>query len=93
MSAISPWQTKAAPHWIRNYLFNGYRRISGEFLFFGIPFAIGLSLPDALYIYICKPINLQDTQRILGQRVTMSIKTARPDILPQADIIMSRNLI
>jgi len=38
---ISPWQTKSAPHWMRNYLFNGYRRISGELLFFGIPFAIG----------------------------------------------------
>jgi len=38
---ISPWQTKAAPHWVRSYLFNGYRRLSGEFLFFGIPFAIG----------------------------------------------------
>ncbi|CAA7266223.1 unnamed protein product [Cyclocybe aegerita] len=38
---ISPWQTKAAPHWIRSYLFNGYRRISGELFFFGIPIAVG----------------------------------------------------
>ncbi|KAJ3497038.1 hypothetical protein NLJ89_g10401 [Agrocybe chaxingu] len=36
-----PWQTKAAPHWIRSYLFNGYRRISGELFFFGVPIAIG----------------------------------------------------
>ncbi|KAF8960887.1 cytochrome b-c1 complex subunit 8 [Flammula alnicola] len=38
---ISPWQTKSAPHWLKSYLFNGYRRISGEVLFFGIPVAIG----------------------------------------------------
>ncbi|KJA23809.1 hypothetical protein HYPSUDRAFT_104568, partial [Hypholoma sublateritium FD-334 SS-4] len=38
---ISPYQTKAAPHWLRNYIFNGYRRLSGEVLFFGIPIAIG----------------------------------------------------
>lgn len=40
-SALSPYQTKAAPHWLRSYIFNGYRRISGEVLFFGIPLAIG----------------------------------------------------
>ncbi|KAF8153036.1 cytochrome b-c1 complex subunit 8 [Crassisporium funariophilum] len=39
--SISPWQTKAAPHWLRSYLFNGYRRISGELLFFGVPIAVG----------------------------------------------------
>ncbi|EAU83901.1 hypothetical protein CC1G_10306 [Coprinopsis cinerea okayama7 len=38
---ISPYQTKTAPHWARNYLFNFYRRIGGELLFFGIPFALG----------------------------------------------------
>ncbi|KAF9045475.1 cytochrome b-c1 complex subunit 8 [Panaeolus papilionaceus] len=38
---LSPFQTKAAPHWLRSYIFNGYRRISGELLFFGLPFAIG----------------------------------------------------
>jgi UcrQ family len=46
LTAISPWQTKAGPHWLRNYLFNGYRRISGELVFFGIPFAIGVSRDD-----------------------------------------------
>jgi ubiquinol-cytochrome c reductase subunit 8 len=40
-SALSPYQTKAAPHWLRSYIFNGYRRISGEILFFGIPFVVG----------------------------------------------------
>ncbi|TFK31798.1 cytochrome b-c1 complex subunit 8 [Crucibulum laeve] len=39
--SISPYQVKAAPHLIRNYLFNGYRRLSGELLFFAIPFALG----------------------------------------------------
>ncbi|KAF8150340.1 cytochrome b-c1 complex subunit 8 [Pholiota molesta] len=38
---LSPYQTKAAPHWLRSYIFNGYRRISGEILFFGIPFVVG----------------------------------------------------
>ncbi|KAF4613091.1 hypothetical protein D9613_011040 [Agrocybe pediades] len=38
---ISPWQTKAAPHWLKSYIFNGYRRISGEVLFFGIPMLAG----------------------------------------------------
>ena len=52
MTAISPWQTKAAPHWIRNYLFNGYRRISGELVFFGIPFAIGVSRDALKYCFL-----------------------------------------
>ncbi|KAH9474628.1 hypothetical protein JR316_0013092 [Psilocybe cubensis] len=38
---MSPYQTKAAPHWLKSYLFNGYRRISGELFFFGIPIALG----------------------------------------------------
>ncbi|PPQ77935.1 hypothetical protein CVT25_015410 [Psilocybe cyanescens] len=41
LAAISPYQTKAAPHFLRSYLFNGYRRLSGEILFFGIPIALG----------------------------------------------------
>jgi UcrQ family len=86
MTAISPWQTKSAPHWMRNYLFNGYRRISGELFFFGIPFALGVSC-DALKYCLCKPINLQDTQYILGQKVATNIKTAKPHILPRVDIL------
>ena len=35
---------------MRNYLFNGYRRLSGEFFFFAIPFAVGMSRD--IYIYI-----------------------------------------
>ncbi|TFK29424.1 hypothetical protein FA15DRAFT_677685 [Coprinopsis marcescibilis] len=38
---ISPYQTKVAPHWARTYLFNFYRRVGGELLFFGVPIAIG----------------------------------------------------
>jgi hypothetical protein len=41
--AISPFQTKTAPHWLKSYIFNGYRRISGEILFFGIPMVLGMS--------------------------------------------------
>ncbi|EKM78391.1 QCR8 subunit 8 of ubiquinol cytochrome-c reductase complex [Agaricus bisporus var. burnettii JB137-S8] len=42
--AISPWQTKAAPHMFRNYLFNGYRRISSELIFWVLPFGIGYGI-------------------------------------------------
>ncbi|PPQ95381.1 hypothetical protein CVT26_008226 [Gymnopilus dilepis] len=38
---ISPFQTKAGPHWLKHYIFNGYRRLSGEVLFFGIPMLLG----------------------------------------------------
>ncbi|KAI4527045.1 cytochrome b-c1 complex subunit 8 [Schizophyllum commune] len=38
---ISPYQSKAAPNMIRTYIFNAYRRLSGEAFFFVIPFAIG----------------------------------------------------
>ncbi|KAF8892953.1 cytochrome b-c1 complex subunit 8 [Infundibulicybe gibba] len=41
---ISPWQSKAAPNMLRNYLFNGYRRLSGEALFFLIPFGAGYGI-------------------------------------------------
>ncbi|KAJ3937192.1 MAG: cytochrome b-c1 complex subunit 8 [Lentinula lateritia] len=35
---LSPYQTKAAPHWVRNYVFNFYRRVSAEAVYFVIPF-------------------------------------------------------
>ncbi|KAM6501114.1 Cytochrome b-c1 complex subunit 8 [Amanita muscaria] len=38
---ISPFQARAAPNWLRSYIFNGYRRLSGEALFFLIPIGIG----------------------------------------------------
>ncbi|KAF9444199.1 hypothetical protein P691DRAFT_678055 [Macrolepiota fuliginosa MF-IS2] len=41
---ISPWQTKAAPQMFRTYLFNGYRRLSGELIFWVIPFGIGYGI-------------------------------------------------
>ncbi|KAF8063558.1 cytochrome b-c1 complex subunit 8 [Lyophyllum atratum] len=41
---ISPNQSRAAPHMIRNYLFNGYRRLSGELVFWLIPFGMGYGL-------------------------------------------------
>jgi len=33
---------------MKSYLFNGYRRLSGELFFFGIPMAIGGSLTSNL---------------------------------------------
>ncbi|KAG6827012.1 hypothetical protein H0H92_013578 [Tricholoma furcatifolium] len=41
---ISPFQAKAAPNMIRNYLFNGYRRLGGELLFWLIPFGTGYGI-------------------------------------------------
>ncbi|TFK75654.1 hypothetical protein BDN72DRAFT_954818 [Pluteus cervinus] len=41
---LSPYQFKANPNMIRNYLFNAYRRLSGEALFFIIPFAAGYGI-------------------------------------------------
>ncbi|KAF9467185.1 cytochrome b-c1 complex subunit 8 [Collybia nuda] len=41
---LSPFQSKAAPNMLRNYLFNGYRRLSGEALFFLIPFGTGYAI-------------------------------------------------
>jgi ubiquinol-cytochrome c reductase subunit 8 len=29
----------------RNYLFNGYRRLAGEFIFWALPFSIGAPAP------------------------------------------------
>ena len=40
-SALSPFQMRAAPNLLRSYLFNGYRRISGEALYFLVPFGLG----------------------------------------------------
>ena len=43
---------------MRNYIFNGYRRISGELVFFGIPFAVGVSRDDfkILFFLVNQPI-------------------------------------
>ncbi|KAF5352077.1 hypothetical protein D9758_009449 [Tetrapyrgos nigripes] len=38
---ISPYQSKAAPKMIRSYIFNFYRRVSGEAVYFVVPFALG----------------------------------------------------
>ncbi|KAF9022347.1 hypothetical protein BDZ89DRAFT_1163294 [Hymenopellis radicata] len=38
---LSPFQSKAAPHWARDYLFNGYRRLSKEAIYWVIPFSFG----------------------------------------------------
>ncbi|KAF5309107.1 hypothetical protein D9611_008542 [Ephemerocybe angulata] len=38
---LSSYQSKVAPKWLSKYIFNGFRRISGELFFFGVPFAVG----------------------------------------------------
>ena len=40
-AALSPFQMRATPNLLRSYLFNGYRRISREALYFLVPFGLG----------------------------------------------------
>ncbi|KAF9269237.1 hypothetical protein L218DRAFT_891382 [Marasmius fiardii PR-910] len=52
---MSPFQSKAAPNMIRNYVFNFYRRVSGEAFYFVVPFAIGYGIytwGNARYAFI-----------------------------------------
>ncbi|EKM56682.1 uncharacterized protein PHACADRAFT_253942 [Phanerochaete carnosa HHB-10118-sp] len=39
--AVSPWRQRAAKNMIRNYIFNGYRRLSGQAVYWIFPFALG----------------------------------------------------
>ncbi|KAG6908465.1 hypothetical protein DXG01_004468 [Tephrocybe rancida] len=41
---LSPYQAKAAPNMIRSYLFNGYRRLGGELIFWLLPFGAGYGI-------------------------------------------------
>ncbi|KAL0946108.1 hypothetical protein HGRIS_012373 [Hohenbuehelia grisea] len=41
--AVSSNETSPMRHIFRNYLFNGYRRLSGQALYVVIPFACGMS--------------------------------------------------
>lgn len=53
-TALSPWQAKAAPKMLRSYLFNGYRRLSAEALFFLVPFGAGTSTHSIHHVLVCK---------------------------------------
>jgi len=39
--SMSPMRQRAAHHMIRNWIFNGYRRLSGQVGYWIVPFAIG----------------------------------------------------
>ncbi|KAF5386428.1 hypothetical protein D9757_005823 [Collybiopsis confluens] len=41
---LSPLSAKAGPNWLRNYVFNFYRRVSVEAVYFVVPFALGYSI-------------------------------------------------
>jgi ubiquinol-cytochrome c reductase subunit 8 len=41
---LSPYQSKAAPNMIRNYLFNGYRRLAAEAVFWIVPATLGYGI-------------------------------------------------
>jgi ubiquinol-cytochrome c reductase subunit 8 len=40
-AALSPFQAKTMPNYVKKWLFNGYRRLSGEAVYFLIPFGLG----------------------------------------------------
>ncbi|EIM87271.1 uncharacterized protein STEHIDRAFT_130709 [Stereum hirsutum FP-91666 SS1] len=40
---VSPFRQRAASHMFSGYLFNGYRRLSKQFIFWSIPVAVGYS--------------------------------------------------
>ncbi|KAJ8079616.1 ubiquinol--cytochrome-c reductase subunit 8 [Marasmius tenuissimus] len=42
--SISPFQTKSMPNLVRNYVFNFYRRVSAEAIYFLVPFGIGYGI-------------------------------------------------
>jgi len=72
---------------LRNYLFNGYRRLSAEALYFLIPFGTGAFVGSLLSIFglINPPLTwgspIQVTPSIRGQTVTTTGRTAKQDIL------------
>jgi len=77
-SAISPWQTKAAPNMFREYLFNGYRRIASEFKFWAVPFGVGTQHSRfMLNVSQLSKIILQAMLSTRGPRVTTTIRIAR----------------
>ncbi|KAI0317976.1 cytochrome b-c1 complex subunit 8 [Amylostereum chailletii] len=41
--SVSPFRQNPTAHLFRSYLFNGYRRLSSQFIYWAIPFAIGYS--------------------------------------------------
>ena len=44
-TAISPMRQRATHNMLRNWIFNGYRRLSGQVGYFIVPFAIGQCPP------------------------------------------------
>ena len=42
-AGLSPFRQRAAKNMFKNYIFNGYRRLSGELVYWAIPFALGTS--------------------------------------------------
>ena len=46
---LSPFRQRAAKNLFRSYIFNGYRRLSGELVYWAIPFALGTSTISHMY--------------------------------------------
>lgn len=42
---MSPMRQRATHNMFRNWMFNGYRRLSGQVGYFIVPFALGQCLP------------------------------------------------
>ena len=50
---MSPFRQRAAKNLIQSYIFNGYRRLSGELVYWAIPFALGASSRHVSPFFLC----------------------------------------
>ena len=84
-SALFLYQVKAAPHWLRHYLFDGYRHLSGELFFFGVPFVLGMS-PFLLLGTMMVTLSIKAIASTHGRSALMNTRTAKLDTLRLVDI-------
>jgi hypothetical protein len=54
-TALSPFRQRAAKGMITGYIFNGYRRLSSQFIYWSIPFALGKHTTTVEPCSICHP--------------------------------------
>lgn len=84
--AISPFQARAAPQMLQNYLFNGYRRLASQAPYFAIPFAVGTRAHSPIHPHTSY-LRLQATASTAGPTVVTHGKTAKRGISHQENTI------
>lgn len=84
ISAMSPFKQRAVHNLFRSYIFNGYRRLSSQAVYWVIPFALGTyctliftSVIVYLSSLVVSDIPLQATAPTRGPSATTHGKTAR----------------